>query len=492
MTDPDPWPDLVSTALVGTSRRAVPPTPGLPGASGGDPATALLDRAALAAVRRRAGQRPRRIAPPPPAPDETAPLIDGPALVRLQSILAGRHPEVLPEWLDLAAATGRRLPPEVLPALLDRARSNTQVRPVLARLGGARARWLAEHNPAWLFFLESADPEETVFDPEAWKTGTPALRRLHLAALRRTDPAAARDLLAQTWTHERADQRHAFLATLETGLSEEDEPLLATALRDRTHRVRVLAAVLLMRLPGSDTGRRLAEQTARLLRVDDSGGTRRIVVDQPGDVDAEFTSLLDPGTKKKKEKDEQQTPAARVRPLLSQVPPATWIGRLGDTPRQVLDAVADPEVRSILANAAALHGDLDWARALLDSMTPAAFDLPEAECRMAGLLALLPRDEQHAWALRWESGRLHIPHRFGALLDALDFPWNRELSERMADRLLAEDQDPHRLYQVREHASRRLDPGLYERFAAEGAGNRRLTDLVNTLRFRHDMRKELT
>ena len=62
----------------------------------------------------------------------------------------------------------------------------------------------------------------------------------------------------------------------------------------------------------------------------------------------------------------------------------------------------------------------------------------------------------------------------------------------MADRLLAEDQDPHRLYQVREHASRRLDPGLYERFAAEGAGNRRLTDLVNTLRFRHDMRKELT
>src|SRR5690606_40892110 len=93
---------------------------------GGAPAARLLERAALAAIQRRAGQRPSPPpAPPPaPAPEETAPYLDGPALKRLNTILDTRR-VFLAEWLHYAAATGKLLPPEYLPDVLSHAKGNT-------------------------------------------------------------------------------------------------------------------------------------------------------------------------------------------------------------------------------------------------------------------------------------------------------------------------------------------------------------------------------
>src|SRR5437762_1943286 len=77
-----------------------------------------------------------------------------------------------------------------------------------------------------------------------WETSPRAARELLLQQLRSTDPARAREQLAQTWETEGADERAAFLATFRTGLSLDDEPFLESALDDRSKVVRRTAADL--------------------------------------------------------------------------------------------------------------------------------------------------------------------------------------------------------------------------------------------------------
>ena len=138
-TDAAEWEDLLSAALLGTDRR----TP--PGADGrADAATALLDAAAVATVRRRAGLRPATAAqrPVPAAADPRPPL--PPAAARRLALLlndraggasgGGRRgtapnlAELLPQWLAAANAYGYRAPASLLPALLDAGRARTDLR----------------------------------------------------------------------------------------------------------------------------------------------------------------------------------------------------------------------------------------------------------------------------------------------------------------------------------------------------------------------------
>ncbi|MFD4688062.1 hypothetical protein ACFWO0_35945, partial [Streptomyces sp. NPDC058461] len=73
------WPDLVTAALLGTDRRTPPGT-----APGRTAPAALLDAAAAATVRRRAGLRPGRAAPrPEPAPADGRPALPAAAARRL-------------------------------------------------------------------------------------------------------------------------------------------------------------------------------------------------------------------------------------------------------------------------------------------------------------------------------------------------------------------------------------------------------------------------
>ncbi|MFD7578284.1 hypothetical protein ACFV61_07770, partial [Kitasatospora sp. NPDC059817] len=73
----DPWETLHTTALLGTDRRPLPATtlPLADTVDQADPATALLELAALATVRRRAGALPVPAAGPPgpPAPEDGRP-----------------------------------------------------------------------------------------------------------------------------------------------------------------------------------------------------------------------------------------------------------------------------------------------------------------------------------------------------------------------------------------------------------------------------------
>ena len=147
---------------------------------------------------------------------------------------------------------GLRPPPELLPDLLDHA--SPQHHGLVGEAAGPLGRWLAEREPRWAFVRGAVDDVDAV-----WASGGRQARRALLERLRRTDPAAARELLASTFADETWEDRAAFVDALEIGLSDADEPFLEAALDDSRAAVRDAAAARSPRCPRSRLAARMAD-----------------------------------------------------------------------------------------------------------------------------------------------------------------------------------------------------------------------------------------
>ena len=397
------WDELVASALVGTARRP----PALPSADPGsalakvlagidrdDHEGAVLTAGAVLGLYRQAGARPAVDSSPalPVCPPEQRFLCSPAAASRLDAILDGRFRVVLGEWLDLAARAERLVPPDRLPALLDTATTSAGLRPAVIEVIGERGLWLAGLNPAWAW---AAGAEDTT----TWATGSSPARRLLLARLRATDAAAARELLASTWSTETPEDRAAFVALLATNLSMDDEPFLEAALDDRRKEVRQAAASLLWRLPDSRLAARMAER-ARPLRLPtevDAGMARDGIVARPPAGMGERAWWL------------QQMVAA--------TPLRTWPGpSMADR--------AEPLLRRALATAAARQRNEEWALALLERD-----DVNEP----ALLRAVPPEHAREVAAGRVR--RLGLTPAVLELLDQVPDQWGPELSAAVVERL---------------------------------------------------------
>ncbi|MFV2173674.1 DUF5691 domain-containing protein [Actinomadura sp. LOL_016] len=529
------WDEHVTAALLGTERRDPPALPGEPG--GDDAAGRLLDQAALLTVRRRAGFVPVRsgdLEPIAPAPVEHDPAVPDAAAARLARILAGEQIRVLPEWLDAAARRGLRVPPRLLPALLERGRSDRMLRPSIARAAGRRGMWLALQNTDWAY-LVGAGPVRSGDDPagaEAWRSGTRHRRVAYLSELRGTDPAAARELLRETWEREPAPDRAAFLGTFAWGLSPADEEFLEAALDDRGKDVRQLAADLLARLPGAAYGERMAGRARTCLtlrtapppgqdppgqgsppdgpdarprgtdarasgpeaawigvevpREHDAGLARDGVPFHPGGSFAPRAGNGPVGTR-----------VAWLREILARTPLSTWTSAFGLPPAAIVRLrVPDGGAGDLhvgWARAALNQRDAEWARALIGAGV--VVDEPEA---LADLLDVLPRDERDAAAaglVRRAPDRAELLR----LLERVPGPWAGQLASAVVVILARSAGRPtraaeHTLTQLCRVADLRLDPAAAPRLAEHPVRPlpRPLTDLIDTLRFRDEMLKELS
>ncbi|WP_431986031.1 DUF5691 domain-containing protein [Streptomyces griseoflavus] len=526
---PGDWEELVTTAVLGTDRRA--PAGVGPGRQA---AAVLLDAAAAATVRRRAGLRPAPAAERPgPAPEDRRPALPRAAARRLAMLLADRPGasgtgrrgtapdlmELLPQWLAVANARGFAPPPALLPALLDAARGRTDLRPSALRFAGPRALWLARLNPDWRFALRSAPGGGTSVparhDTEGirrlWQEGLFAERVAVLGALRSREPAAARDLLASTWATERAEDRLMFLDSLRTGLGPDDEPFLEQALADRSRNVRATAAELLSALPGSALARRMAVRAGACVAVDRTRDTPVIVVEAPHECDAHM------------ERDGvvAKAPAGRGErswwfgQLAESAPLGSWSRRLGGrTPREIVALpVADDwrsELHAAWCRAAVRQRDPAWSRVLLGEPSapeaggPGAVSLAE-RAKLLGTLGPAERAE-------WVAGFIetHGLSEAFQLLGVCAVPWAAPLGRAVVDALnIARDAGsyPWSFSGVMGLAERCLDPSEAGRLdallavpdepedASPGAGgywSEAFQRLVTTLRLRAAMLAELS
>jgi hypothetical protein len=247
------------------------------------------------------------------------------------------------------------------------------------------------------------------------------------------------------WKQEKADARNKFLATLETNLSLEDEPLLEQALDDRGSNVRATASFLLRRLPGSALAQRMQERADSMLSYID----KKLVVKLPGKLDKtwERDGIAD-GTDKQKGKR-----AGWMTSVLAQVPPQHWEARFGLEPHQLLEAAIGTkwswEIIESWSMAALLYNSIVWIAVLLDRWDSLKLDKQQkaaVQTLRVNLLSRLPQQELEQRILRMqESG--------GDWLSVVSFlpkPWSREFGEKclqiMRDYILSLNENTHHDY----------------------------------------------
>ncbi|MFD6949011.1 MULTISPECIES: DUF5691 domain-containing protein [unclassified Nocardiopsis] len=497
----DSWDRLVSAALVGTSRRPVPDTPDLPDLPGAEGAGALLDRAALAAVRRVAGYVPATgTAPLAPDTEDERPEVGRAATDRLERVLTERI-ELLPEWLELVAARGRRAAHSSVPALLDQGVRDSRLRPALATAIGTRGHWMARFNPSWSYMLAESAPGDR-FGERDWERGTPGERRRALAALRAADPGRARALLAAAWPGlAKAELRRRLLETLATGLGPADEEFLEGALDDRSANVRGCALSLLTRLTGGAHAERLRGCVRRSASLDADGILR---MDPAGTDDPAVRRDLALAASDGRSESANQR-QERMWALVTHTPLDAWPGLLGTDPAGVLTAARkgpggygrNNRLFGALVNAVVVQQDAEWAEAALGTIGVQTMRHPNTGelFQLANLLGLLPLRERCGLV----SGVLDDAAplvRWGELLHAVRGPWTPELGERVVGRLLTKGRkhDHHGYRELCEAAAAHMAPEYVAELPGEppiDTSADAYLQLRDTLRFRLDMHREL-
>ncbi|MEV0030814.1 DUF5691 domain-containing protein [Nocardia sp. NPDC050793] len=423
--------DLISTALLGTARRAFDPAllPA-PAASAAarlrtDPAFLLLESAALRDTFARGGVAPRDAAAPPPAPDDDRALLPRAAARRLADLLRDRS-RFLPEWFAAAEPHDFRAPDALAAQLLDSASAQTALREPLLRLAGARGRWLAHWHPEWRELLS-----ELVFDTESdeiWRYGAAPRRRAWLAHLRARDADAARAALAATWDTEPGQARAELLAVLADGIAAADEPLLETALDDRRAEVRRTAAGLLALLPDSAFAQRMLRRALDWIAVEADPAALRVALPESLDADVRRDGITDRAVEfSYRWNGVPDVTAGRLRQLVAATPLRHWTTALG-APERAVRVTVDERFRQPLfdgwVDATLAQRDPAWAAALFANGVPS----DTALLRRRELFALLPVDERVRHLLRLDGAWLS---ELEALLPAMPHPWPQPLAQHL-------------------------------------------------------------
>jgi uncharacterized protein DUF5691 len=460
------WADVLAVAIAGTGHVPLPAD----GGDAGSPEQRLLDAAARLAVQRLAGWRPPPMAgsPPPRCEPEPAPYVPAAAAARLADLLRTRHSERLPEWLDLAGASGQVVPPELLPELLEAVRARPDLRPSALRVGGVRGRWLAAANPEWTF-PDGATGHQHLDEGEL------SLRAAALRTMRRADPDAAREHLEGRWAGEPGRHRALLLQALRMRLAPADEPFLERCLADPASQVRAVGADLLARLPESALVARMLARAAPLVVV---GEGPTLTVAPPATCTPE---MIADGV-------EPEPPAGVGRrawwlsQVIERVPPSTWpLAAIGP-------ALAGDWSWPLLRGwslAAERFRDPDWAEALLEAY--AAADPRQRWRREVDfdlLLRVLPVTAREALVVRVLDRSADVGCE---LLGRCREPWGLELSRAYAR--IAPGSDTRALMAAYHHCDPAVADELVARAEAEGATV--LAELASVFRERAEMRREL-
>lgn len=450
------WQQVGAAALVGTARRSAPTECPLPVVArpSADRETALLDQLAVGMAVQAAGVLPTlgRDAPDP-APDDPTPVAPPRTVQLLELALTqtpggpGMRAGLVAAWSQAGAAYGVRVPHRLLPGLLDLLLAHRAVIPDVAPVLGARGRWLADQLPTWeplrapiAAALTATDAAPDATDPappglpETWLHLPVPEQVAHLARLHAADPVAALDRLCEVWGSASAKDRSAYLQVVAGKPDPADEDFLDAALDDRAATVRLDAARLLERHPGSARAHRMADRLHGLISTPRALLRRTVAVALPEDPDPPAVrDGLGPAPKGRSVR------GHHLAQIVAGAPLSVWQDATGMSPTTILMHLSDrdaatEDVRAGLHRAAVAQQDRAWARALLDD------GLVNRRRLDADLLAVLdPREGESLLVERLAD--VPAEQRTEVLL-RIPGPWSAALSRAIVRELRRRDTAP--------------------------------------------------
>ena len=178
----------------------------------------------------------------------------------LAQILNGMYEDVLEEFIQYLIHYKKSLPPEMLPELFEKCRSDKDLWKQIRFAIGERGYWLIQQNPDWEFLNGKANVEN-------WEIGTKDERLAILQFLRSKNPALALEKIESTWKEDDLKLRVAFVKMLDSNLSLADEDFLEKCLDDKRKDIRREAAHLLSKLEGSKLIDRMVERVKGMITI---------------------------------------------------------------------------------------------------------------------------------------------------------------------------------------------------------------------------------
>jgi hypothetical protein len=500
------WQDILKTAIIGTERNALSlPVRNdalgnlLENFDASEREAQLLNAAATVTLYDRAGWLPNAItqALPLAAESDDLPCCNAIAAQHLSLMLSGEFKEILPEWLAALATAGKRVPEELLPALLTLGKSNKAVREAINKVIGKRGVWLASQNPDWRFVVEDVAESD-------WETGSTEMRIVLLKKLRATAPSRARDLLMSTWSQETPEDRATFIAIFQTGLSLEDEPFLEIALDDRRKEIRKAAADLLSRLPESALVKRMIERVRPLLTYQRKiFGIDKLEVTLPEKCDKD---MIRDGIEQKPPHSGIGEKSWWLQQMIGVVPPQIWCESLAKTPPEIIEtAKRNTEWRQELIAgfeyATARYSDLNWLNVLLSLWVKKEIVLEANELLL--IMTTAHKEELAKEILRKNPSLESGSHAYTFLLTCRH-EWSKELSQSVLQHLAAEikkniQKDSWSWMNLMKEIApyfntilaKEVEAIFSEEIKEDTYWARAISSFLNTIQFRHDMLKEI-
>jgi hypothetical protein len=282
---------LLNVALIGTGKQSVSPE------LTDQPADQLVSQCSIDSVERSvllragvwsvcqsAGVIPQNLADlPEPAVADVCPPCPPRACEILVDLLNRKQHDLLTEAFQLLVQFGQRIPPAILPQVLETC-DPAKFESLLPAISN-RGRWLGQFNETWNNSLgqvtasSAPDGKEMSLPTEVeqvWNEGTLSERKAALSRMRGIDSDRGRKWLESIWSQEKANTRAELLEALAVGIGSGDISFFEQALGDSSKRVRAVAAQFLCRFDDSRLAQRMRALAECMLAYTPTGSQGRL------------------------------------------------------------------------------------------------------------------------------------------------------------------------------------------------------------------------
>jgi len=367
------WKNLIKTALIGTDRSDLSETTLAELKKLGvdleaTPANILLEGATLYAQMRKAGFQPKKWEGeiPFPSQKDESKICSKKSSEHLAMILNGTFTPALDNFIEQLIFNKKSLPPELLPELLEKCRSDKTLWQKLKNAIGERGNWLIEQNEDWHFLIGKTNQVN-------WEDGTKDERLALLNHLRKTQPDEALENIESTWAEDDWQHQVEYLKTLEHNLSLADEPFLEKCLDEKRKDLRRTAAILLEKIEGSELRKRMWERLKNCINIKSRTAKKeKLEIELPETCD---DKMLRDGIDPRKKWSKGGLKASYFAQMFIIVPPSKWEVFFDPTSqgerkkaKEVLEIFIRSEWAELLVQAsiesAVRHNDENWMEAI--------------------------------------------------------------------------------------------------------------------------------